>query len=170
MANGFARRNIQGDYGADDYVKTASFVFSDEYTGPILSWLNAGPGDRIVDLGCGSGELTVKIQNAVGNNGLVLGVDYSEDMVGCFAAWGHCYDGHVSHRCRKRRRTASRVRSSAMFRTLNYRPHCCLSGHSMQRLATLHCIGANAVLLEFLRVSEIFSSLGGGSFARWADL
>ncbi|KAH0832231.1 S-adenosyl-L-methionine-dependent methyltransferase [Lanmaoa asiatica] len=81
MANAFCQNKAQGDYSADNYVKTAPFVFSDEYTGPILSRLNAGPGDRIIDLGCGSGELTLKIQNAVGAGGFVLGVDYNEDMV-----------------------------------------------------------------------------------------
>ncbi|KIJ60283.1 hypothetical protein HYDPIDRAFT_161155 [Hydnomerulius pinastri MD-312] len=69
------------DYTADHYAKTASFVFSDEFTAPIVSWLNASPGDRIVDVGCGSGELTVKIQDAVGPEGFVLGVDYNEDMI-----------------------------------------------------------------------------------------
>ncbi|KAG8214789.1 hypothetical protein J3R82DRAFT_9925 [Butyriboletus roseoflavus] len=81
MENAFSQQRVQGDYSADNYVKIASYVFSDEYTGPVLSWLNAGPGDRIIDLGCGSGELTVKIQNAVGAEGLVLGVDNNEDMV-----------------------------------------------------------------------------------------
>ncbi|KAF9220491.1 S-adenosyl-L-methionine-dependent methyltransferase [Gyrodon lividus] len=69
------------DYTADHYAKTASFVFSEEFTAPIISWLNASPGDRIIDLGCGSGELTVKIQDAVGADGFVLGVDYNEDMI-----------------------------------------------------------------------------------------
>lgn len=77
-----ANASSHGDYSADDYVKTAPYVFSDAYTASILSWLNAGHGDRIIDLGCGSGELTVKIQDAVGVEGFVLGVDYSEDMVG----------------------------------------------------------------------------------------
>ncbi|KAF8552760.1 S-adenosyl-L-methionine-dependent methyltransferase [Imleria badia] len=81
MANAFSQQQVQGAYSADDYVQTASFVFSDAYTAPILSWLNASPGDRIIDLGCGSGELTVKIQNAVGAEGVVLGVDHSDDMI-----------------------------------------------------------------------------------------
>lgn len=89
MANAFSQQKVHEDYTAENYVKTASFVFSDEYTGPILSWLNAGPGDRIIDLGCGSGELTVKIQNAVGTEGFVLGIDYNEDMVSHSVALGH---------------------------------------------------------------------------------
>lgn len=89
MESAPSQQQVQGDYRADDYVKTASFVFSDEYAGPILSWLNAGPGDRIIDLGCGSGELTVKIQHAVGAEGFVLGVDYNEDMVRRYVASRH---------------------------------------------------------------------------------
>ncbi|KAH7885132.1 S-adenosyl-L-methionine-dependent methyltransferase [Phlebopus sp. FC_14] len=69
------------DYTANHYVNTASFVFSDEYVAPILGWLNPGPRDRIIDIGCGSGELTVKIQGAVGPDGFVVGVDYNPDML-----------------------------------------------------------------------------------------
>jgi ubiquinone/menaquinone biosynthesis C-methylase UbiE len=100
MANAVSQKQVlEGDYSADNYVKSASFVFSDEYTGPILSWLNANPGDRIIDLGCGSGELTVKIQNAVGAKGFVLGVDYNEDMVCRSVASRRCRDKHILHRC-----------------------------------------------------------------------
>lgn len=69
------------DYRASDYNKTASFVYSEEFTSPILRCLNPSEGDRIIDLGCGSGELTVKIQDAVGTKGFVVGVDCNEDMV-----------------------------------------------------------------------------------------
>jgi tRNA A58 N-methylase Trm61 len=81
MHNPLPEQNGTVDYTADHYTKTASFVFSDEFTAPIISWLNASPGDRVIDIGCGSGELTVKIQTAVGAEGFVLGVDYNEDMV-----------------------------------------------------------------------------------------
>ncbi|KAI6147263.1 S-adenosyl-L-methionine-dependent methyltransferase [Pisolithus tinctorius] len=69
------------DYRASDYNKTASFVYSEEFTSPILRCLNPSEGDRIIDLGCGSGELTVKIQDAVGTKGFVVGVDCNEDML-----------------------------------------------------------------------------------------
>ncbi|KIJ14927.1 hypothetical protein PAXINDRAFT_99731 [Paxillus involutus ATCC 200175] len=81
MHNPLPEQNGTVDYTADHYTKTASFVFSDEFTAPIISWLNASPGDRVIDIGCGSGELTVKIQTAVGAEGFVLGVDYNEDMI-----------------------------------------------------------------------------------------
>ncbi|KAG6331607.1 hypothetical protein ID866_7483 [Astraeus odoratus] len=69
------------DYTADGYNCTASFVYSEEYTEPIMKWLKPSPGDRIIDLGCGSGELTVKIQDAVGYEGLVVGIDCNHDML-----------------------------------------------------------------------------------------
>ena len=171
MANALSLQQVlEGDYSADNYVKTASFVFSDEYTGPILSWLNANPGDRIIDLGCGSGELTVKIQNVVGAEGFVLGVDYNEDMVSRSVASFRCLDRQVLHRCRKRRGMASRIPLSATFRTLNYRLRYRWRSRSMQLLVTLHYIGANAIPRAFLRASNKFSSPEDGSFARWGDL
>ncbi|KAG9315537.1 S-adenosyl-L-methionine-dependent methyltransferase [Chiua virens] len=88
MTDTSSLNTVQGDYSPDHYVRTASFVFSDDYTAPIVAWLNPSPGDRIIDLGCGSGELTVKIQNAVGTEGIVLGVDYSQDMVSTAAKNG----------------------------------------------------------------------------------
>ncbi|KAL4070029.1 S-adenosyl-L-methionine-dependent methyltransferase [Scleroderma yunnanense] len=69
------------DYTPDSYNKIASFVYSEEFTAPVLKWLNPSQGQRIIDLGCGSGDLTVKIQDAVGPDGVVVGVDYNQDML-----------------------------------------------------------------------------------------
>ncbi|KAH7925884.1 S-adenosyl-L-methionine-dependent methyltransferase [Leucogyrophana mollusca] len=69
------------DYSASQYNQTASFVYSPQFAAPVLSALNARAGERIVDFGCGSGELTLQIQEAVGGSGLVVGVDYNEDMI-----------------------------------------------------------------------------------------
>jgi len=70
-------------WSASLYNRTAPFVYSSEYTGPVLSLLSARPGERIIDFGCGSGELTLDIQQTVkgGDGGSVCGVDYSESMV-----------------------------------------------------------------------------------------
>ncbi|WP_424984729.1 methyltransferase domain-containing protein [Microbulbifer sp. S227A] len=43
--------------------------------------LAPAPGERIVDLGCGNGLLTLELSRAVGPSGRVLGVDASEDML-----------------------------------------------------------------------------------------
>ena len=43
-----------------------------------LEWLNAQPGERILDLGCGDGQLTLRLA-ATGAS--VTGVDASPEMV-----------------------------------------------------------------------------------------
>src|SRR5258706_1812349 len=68
-------------WNATKYNTTASFVYSDAYTAPILDLLNAQSGEKIVDFGCGTGELTKLLTNIVGVNGTVLGLDASENMV-----------------------------------------------------------------------------------------
>lgn len=68
-------------WSATQYNSTASFVYSIAYTTPVLDLLEANPGERIIDFGCGSGELTTKIREKVGGGGTVVGVDMSESMV-----------------------------------------------------------------------------------------
>ena len=68
-------------WSASQYNKAASFVYSSSYVAPVLELLDAKPGERIFDFGCGSGEVTLQIVETVGKNGLVVGVDYSESMV-----------------------------------------------------------------------------------------
>lgn len=64
------------------YAQNASFVYSDANTAPVLKLLQASPGERIADIGCGSGELTWKLQQLVGQKGQVWGIDSNEKMVG----------------------------------------------------------------------------------------
>ena len=45
----------------------------------VVDFLNAQPGERILDLGCGTGQLTKKIADSGAN---VLGLDASPDMIG----------------------------------------------------------------------------------------
>lgn len=43
--------------------------------------LKPGPGDTILDVGCGNGLLTVELARAVGTNGRIIGIDPSDDML-----------------------------------------------------------------------------------------
>lgn len=68
-------------WSATEYRAIASYVYSSEATSQILQSLGASPGDKVLDLGCGSGEVTAEIARLVGPDGSVVGVDSSEDMV-----------------------------------------------------------------------------------------
>ncbi|KAG8738498.1 hypothetical protein FRC10_006783 [Ceratobasidium sp. 414] len=68
-------------WSASQYNKTASFVYSDEYTQPVLDLLQLKRGERVLDIGCGTGELSVKLQDFLGGEGVLVGMDASEDML-----------------------------------------------------------------------------------------
>jgi SAM-dependent methyltransferase len=59
-----------------DYAKNAAFVPA--LGAPALALLNPQPGERILDLGCGDGVLTVKLIEAGAE---VVGVDASDTMI-----------------------------------------------------------------------------------------
>ena len=46
-----------------------------------LDELHAGPGERVLDVGCGCGGTTAELAAAVGPTGVAVGVDLSEAMV-----------------------------------------------------------------------------------------
>ncbi|KDR82636.1 hypothetical protein GALMADRAFT_238074 [Galerina marginata CBS 339.88] len=70
-------------WSASLYNKTASFVYSPAFTASVLDLLAAQPGERILDVGCGSGEVTLRIQEMVEQKkgGVVVGTDFSESMI-----------------------------------------------------------------------------------------
>ena len=63
-------------WDAQAYALNGAFVH--ELAGGVLEWLAAKPGEKILDLGCGDGQLTQRIA-ATGAD--VLGVDASPQMV-----------------------------------------------------------------------------------------
>lgn len=58
------------------YERNGAFVHG--LASGVLEWLNAEPGEYILDLGCGDGQLTQRI---AATGALVLGVDASAHMV-----------------------------------------------------------------------------------------
>jgi ubiquinone/menaquinone biosynthesis C-methylase UbiE len=65
----------------ENYNTHAAFVYSTEFSSPVLDLLDARQGESIIDLGCGTGELTAKIKALVGPEGQVFGLDSSRAMV-----------------------------------------------------------------------------------------
>lgn len=63
------------------YHASASFVYSDAYTSSLRHLLDPQPNEQILDVGCGTGQLTAWIAQAVQPEGKVTGVDASRDMI-----------------------------------------------------------------------------------------
>ncbi|MDS0278644.1 methyltransferase domain-containing protein [Halomicroarcula sp. S1AR25-4] len=64
------------DWNPDDYDDGHGFVY--EYGSDMLDLLDPKPGDRILDLGCGTGHLTADIADTGAET---LGIDASAEMV-----------------------------------------------------------------------------------------
>src|ERR1700751_3005255 len=71
----------------DAYARDGAFVHS--LAGGVLEWLAARPGERVLDLGSGDGQLTGRLAAAGAN---VVGVDASEAMVAAARARGIAAD------------------------------------------------------------------------------
>ncbi|KAJ7644351.1 S-adenosyl-L-methionine-dependent methyltransferase, partial [Roridomyces roridus] len=70
-------------WSANLYNTSTSFVYSPAYTSAVLDLLASKPGEKIIDFGCGSGEVTIVLEEVVKRapGGLVVAVDFSESMV-----------------------------------------------------------------------------------------
>jgi len=73
------RPDEPNEWNPDDYDGSHDFVF--EYGADVLDLLDPAPGERVLDLGCGTGHLTADIASAVEPDGHVVGVDRSAEMV-----------------------------------------------------------------------------------------
>ena len=63
-------------WNADLYQQKHDFVY--EYGSSLIDWLDPKPVEEILDLGCGTGELTYQISQFGAN---VVGIDQSEEMI-----------------------------------------------------------------------------------------
>jgi tRNA A58 N-methylase Trm61 len=68
---------LLGDTTARDYsAKLRQFnLFAEPELGGLIHSLRLTPGMRVLDAGCGSGEALLWLQRAVGEQGVVMGVD-----------------------------------------------------------------------------------------------
>jgi trans-aconitate methyltransferase len=71
------------DWSAEGYARNARFVA--ELGEPLVDWLDAKPGERVLDVGCGDGALTASI---VARGADVVGVDSSRALVEAAQARG----------------------------------------------------------------------------------
>jgi len=60
--------------GAESYLKTSE-ILQQKYFNMLISSVNVQKGWNILDLGCGTGNGTIKLSNMVGPKGKVVGVD-----------------------------------------------------------------------------------------------
>ena len=75
--------NTASRWSATDYARNAAFV--PQLGDPVLKLLNPQPGELILDVGCGDGVLTARIQAA---GARVIGLDASPEMVEAARARG----------------------------------------------------------------------------------
>lgn len=64
------------NWDPEGYARTGAFVHG--LAGGVLEWLNAQPGEHILDMGCGGGQLTLRL---AATGAIVTGVDASPEMV-----------------------------------------------------------------------------------------
>lgn len=80
-------------WDSKSYEKNASFVF--KYGEDLLSLLDPKQGENILDIGCGTGVLTKKIEQT---GAKVIGIDSSEDMIESACKLGlKAYTGYAEH-------------------------------------------------------------------------
>jgi SAM-dependent methyltransferase len=68
---------MRSNWDAGLYESDHAFVW--KYGADLLPLLDARPGERVLDLGCGTGHLTARI---AGTGAQTLGIDSSADMIG----------------------------------------------------------------------------------------
>ena len=136
-------------WSATEYNKTASFVYSTKHTAPILTLLDPKSGDRIIDFGCGTGEVTLELSELVADTGIVVGVDSSQSMVSTITLPAErgpfLISGRRSTRLRKTGWKTLTPKTSRRWTTSLPLSLWSNTGDSIRSLATPRYIGANGI-------------------------
>ena len=93
MSSGQIRTAATQRWSSETYEDNVRFV-SDLGAG-VVEWLDPKPGERILDLGCGDGVLTIKL---IESGAAVVGADASEDFIQAAREKGidaRLIDGHA---------------------------------------------------------------------------
>jgi hypothetical protein len=142
-------------WSASKYNQVGYFSYSPVFTAPLLDLLAPQPGERIMDFGCGSGELTLRIADCVGESGKVVGVDASESMVSdCTPHPSFMRRGpsDSTERFKLLNPTVSSTHSSPMFKPSNSPPkQAPMKPRSTRCSLALAYRGANAIPVESWR-------------------
>jgi len=77
------RSSLPQTWDPESYAQNAAFV--PQLGSGVIEWLDPQPGERILDLGCGDGQLTVRI---AASGATVTGLDASAKMVAAARARG----------------------------------------------------------------------------------
>ena len=70
----------QKGYVSSDYLRIAAKV-AEQVKLRSYEVMDIGPGQRILDVGCGPGTDTIPLAQLVGDSGRVMGVDWDQEMV-----------------------------------------------------------------------------------------
>ncbi len=65
----------------DPLVERLSFGRERRFRDKTLAWMAIEPGQRILDIGCGTGSLTLRIAERLANTGEVWGIDAAGRMI-----------------------------------------------------------------------------------------
>jgi tRNA/tmRNA/rRNA uracil-C5-methylase (TrmA/RlmC/RlmD family) len=101
------------------YAQNGAFVHG--LAGGVLEWLDAQPGEYILDLGCGDGQLTQRIATT---GATVLGVDASPDMIAAARERGIELNRQTPNRSRSVMRSSTPYSPTPLFTGFAIRMQC----------------------------------------------
>nr|KIR87540.1 hypothetical protein I308_02485 [Cryptococcus tetragattii IND107] len=88
------------NHDPNTYRTHASFVFSAANSAPVLRLLNPKPGEKIIDLGCGTGEITIAIKEVVGDQDIQAAESFAKAHPEYESAFDAVFTSATLHWCK----------------------------------------------------------------------